>query len=182
MPESELKFEELTSEQRVARLWAIHEIRQLAYAYAFGFDSRDLDLLRSLWADTPEPAPAPIIDGFGVKSPEFEQWFELGPSILFVGNHRILFDDGENAHGSVYSLVQVEIDGQFVDQSILYQDRYTLQDGRWLFVDRDHQLWFGEARPNNPLDQEPANWPQSNVGLGTLPLSLDTYRRSKGIE
>lgn len=180
MPELEERFEDLTPDQRIARLWATGEIQQLAYAYAFGFDSRDLELLRSLWADTEEPAPAPILDGHVVKGPDFEQWLQMGPSCLHVTNHRIVFDDEENAHGFVYTIVQVETDGVFVDQSILYQDRYTVQDGRWLFVTRDHQMWFGQVRERNPYEQEPANWPESTFGSGTLPYSLESHKRFTG--
>ncbi len=179
MPEFEARFGDLTPDQRVARLWAVNEIRQLAYAYAYGFDTRDVELVRSLWADTEEPAPPNVMDGHYAKGAEFERWFDMGPSILFVGNHRIVFDDDENAHGSVYCLVQVETEGMFIDQTIMYQDRYTLQDGRWLFVRRDHQLWFGEERESNPFEQEPANWPERTIGRGTLPFSLETYQRFK---
>ncbi|MGH2939162.1 MAG: nuclear transport factor 2 family protein [Solirubrobacterales bacterium] len=180
MPELEARFEDLSPDQRVARLWATKEIQQLAYSYAYGFDMRDIDLLRSLWAKTDEPAPAPILDGHVVNMPDFEQWLEMGPSVLFVGNHRIVFDDDENAHGAVYTIVQVETGGKFVDQSIFYQDRYTLQDGRWLFVDRDHQMWFGQVREQNPYEQSPANWPESTVGSGTVPYSLESYQRFTG--
>jgi hypothetical protein len=169
----------MTLERRVDRLWAVHEIRQLAYSYAYGLDSRDLELMRSLWADTDTPVQLPDMDGHYVRSSEFDRWFDLGPTILFVGNHRIIFEDDDHASGTVYCIVQMELDGAFVDQTILYQDRYVRQYGRWLFGSRRHLLWFGAVRDGNPFDQPPANWPEGVYGRGTLPEDFESYRRYK---
>lgn len=171
-----------TTTQQLARLWAVHEIRQLVYRYAYTFDSRDYDEYRALWAETDEPAQMPVLDGHFFRSPEFvEAASALGPTILFVGNHLIDFEDDDHASGKVYCLCQQEEDGVFIDQSILYRDRYVRQDGRWLFESREHLLFFGQARDSNPYDQAPANWPESTVGRGTLPDDFATYRRAKGL-
>lgn len=175
-------MQHMTIEQRVDRLWAVHEIRQLAYSYAYAIDSRDVELMRTLWADTDVPTELPEMDGHYVKGPEFVRWFDLGPTILFVGNHRILFDDDDHGHGSVYCIVQMEQGGVFIDQTILYQDLYERQDGRWLFVSRRHLLWFGETRERNPFEQEPADWPIGTYGRGTLPEDFPSYRRYKGLD
>jgi SnoaL-like domain len=164
-------------DNRLDRLWALHEIQQLAYRYAFAFDSRDLEALAALWAETDSPAEAPEIDIHTVRE-DFDQWlYGLGPTVLAVCNHIIEFDDDANARGSVYCLGQIDMGERFIDQSILYQDRYVRRDGRWLFLVRRHMLWFGQPRPEHPLEQEPANWPASPVGRGTLPDELASYRR-----
>jgi hypothetical protein len=41
----------MTSDDRIDQLRAIHEIRQLAYRYAYAADTRDWDLMYSLWVD-----------------------------------------------------------------------------------------------------------------------------------
>jgi hypothetical protein len=169
-------------EQRVDRLWGVHEIRQLAYDYAYALDARDVELLRSLWAETPEPTELPAMDGHYVRGPEFDRWLQMGASILFVGNHRIDFEDDDHASGTVYCFVQLEADGTFIDQSILYQDRYLRQGGHWLFESRTHLLWFGEKRERNPFQQAPANWPEKTFGRGTLPEAFATYRQYHGLE
>jgi SnoaL-like domain len=162
---------------RLERLWAINEIQQLAYRYAFAFDSRDVDELASLWAETERSASPPEIDIHTVRD-EFDQWlYGLGPTVLAVCNHIIEIDDADNAHGSVYCLAQIDMGERFIDQSILYQDRYVRRNGRWLFEVRRHMLWFGQPRAEHPLRQEPANWPASPVGRGTLPGELASYRR-----
>ncbi len=172
---SESVSPEETAAKRIERLWAIHEIRQLAYKYAFAFDSRNAEELLALWDETAEPATFPEIDIHTIRN-DFDRWFDIGPSVLFVGNHLIEFDNDEQAHGSVYCLGQIDFRDQFVDHSILYQDRYVCRDGRWLFVTRRHELWFGQARDRHPLHQQPANWPENVVGRGTLPESLRSYR------
>ena len=166
-----------TIEEQVARLTAVHEIRQLVYRYAYAFDARDFDEYRKLWAETDEPTQLPVLDGHFCRSPAFlDAAAELGPTFLFVGNHLIDFDDEEHARGRVYCMCQQDIDGTFIDQSILYRDRYVRQDGRWLFESREHLLFFGQPRDRNPYDQAPANWPASPIGRGTLPDDFETYR------
>lgn len=172
----------LSAEDQVARLWAAHEIRQLVFRYAFTFDSRDFDEFRTLWAKTDQPTQLPVLDGHFCCSPAFlEAAAELGPTILFVGNHTIDFEDDDHATGSVYCMCQQDIGGTFSDQSILYRDRYVRQNGTWLFESREHLLFFGQERDRNPYDQAPANWPGSAVGRGSLPDDFETYQRARGI-
>ncbi|MGE4425585.1 MAG: nuclear transport factor 2 family protein [Solirubrobacteraceae bacterium] len=161
---------------RVEQLWAIHEIQQLAYRYAMAFDSRDLAGLHDLWDRTAPALPYPDITYTTVRE-DFDQWlYGLGVSVLTVGNHIIELDDADNAHGTVYCQVQIELGDAFVDQSILYQDRYVRRDGRWLFHVRRHLLWYGAPRASNPLDLPDAEWPASPVGRGTLPGDLESYQ------
>ena len=166
-------------DDRLDRLWAAHEIRQLAYRYAFAFDSRDVEALRSLWAETDTPAEPPEIDIHTIRN-EFDQWlYGLGPTVLAVCNHLIEFDqqDGDRARGTVYTLACIDMGERYVEQAVLYQDRYVRRDGRWLFEARRHMLWFGEVQGTNPFRQEAANWPASPIGRGTLPDELPSYQR-----
>ena len=137
-----------SDDRRLDRLWSAHEIEQLAYRYAFAFDSRDVEALGKLWAETETPASPPLIDIHSVRN-DFDQWlYGLGPTVLAVCNHIIEFDDADadSAEGSVYCLAQIDMGDRFIDQSILYQDRYVRRDGRWLFLVRRHMLWFGQPR------------------------------------
>jgi len=159
----------------VRRLWSIHEIEQLAYKYAYAVDFRDVDMYRSLWAETDTPAGYPDMDVHTVET-MIEQWPDRGPSILFVCNHLIELDDETHAHGSVYCIVQVGWGDRFIDQSIMYQDRYVSEDGTWRFLSRRHLLWFGTDRELNPFRQQAAHWPKSPAGRGTLPEDVESYR------
>ena len=172
MPLSE---EDITRMRRAA---ARDEIRQLAYRYAWGLDSRDVDSVAELYAPEADSG-----DGSGT-----ERWRArfrrsmgaVGVTILFVGNHLIDFDGDDDAHGLVYCRGYIEPrdgphPGRFVEQAILYRDRYRRVGGSWKFVSRSHELWFGIETAERPLHQRPAEWPLHHDGLGTVPYSEPTW-------
>jgi hypothetical protein len=65
----------------------------------------------------------------------------------------------------------------WISQAIQYADTYRRADGRWLFVQRDHQLFYGVELGRRPLDQPPAHWPRSATGTGTLPAAWPSWAR-----
>ena len=158
----------VSAEQRLERLWAVHEIRQLAYRYAHAFAVRDRELMLSLWAETDAPVALPAIDGHRLRA-DVDAWFAaFGAVLLHVTNHVIEFDSDETATGEVHCLGQIELGHQFVDQTILYRDRYRRTADGWRFASRAHLLWFGQERERHPLRQPPAHWPRRQVGRGLL--------------
>lgn len=164
------------TEPTLERLWAMHEIQQLAYRYAYAFDSRDVAALGALWLETESPLRYPDIDIHTVRG-SFDQWLEgLGPTVLSVTNHLIDLRGDDDATGVVYCRAQIDMGESYVEQAVLYHDVYARDEGAWLFRSRRHMLWFGEERPDNPFRLPPANWPASPVGSGTLPDELPSYR------
>lgn len=149
---------------RTDQLWAIHEIRQLAYKYAYACDTRDFDLMLSLWVPTDIPAVLPDIDIHRMRDLN-ARLADVGASTFFIGNHLIELDGEDRAHGSVYCMVYVD-QGNFLEQAIIYQDHYERHQGKWLFLKRAHLLWWGQERTPNPMQQPPANWPMSQIGAG----------------
>jgi len=151
-------------ERTVAR----DEIRQLVYRYAFAIDTRDIDLLVSLFV----PDVRVGRDRSGREALR-ESWREslsaIGVSILFVGNHLVDFSDAGHAAGSVYCRGQIQDGERWIEQAIHYRDTYERRDGEWLFVRRVHRLWYGVEAAERPLAQRPANWPEHHDGRGTLP-------------
>lgn len=150
------------------RLWAVHQIQQLAYGYAHAFALRDRELMLSLWDETEAPVALPALDIHRLRRDLDRWWKALGTVLLHVTNHLIEFDDDQNARGSVHCLGQIDLGHQFVDQTILYRDRYNRRDGRWLFATREHLLWFGQEREHHPLRQPPARWPRRQIGVGVM--------------
>ncbi len=150
------------------RLWAIHEIQQLAYRYAHAFAVRDRELMLSLWDETESPASLPSLDIHRLRSDLDRWWQRLGTVLLHVTNHVIEFDADDLAHGAVHCLGQIDLGQQFVDQTILYRDRYVSRKGRWVVSTREHLLWFGQERERHPFHQPPARWPRRQVGRGVL--------------
>ena len=68
----------------------------------------------------------------------------------------------------MYCKGEIEVDGALVHQAILYDDTYERRDGRWLFVRRVHELWYGAPVGQDPLGLPPAEWPKRAVGMGTV--------------
>lgn len=149
------------------------EIRQLAYRYAWTLDSRDMEAAAELFV--PE-----IRDK--VAAQFHESMSEVGVTVLFVGNHIVDFDSEDEAHGLVYCRGYIEIrdgaahPGRFVEQAILYRDRYRRCDGAWKFVKRSHELWYGIETAERPLHQGDAEWPRHPDGVGTVPYSEPTWQ------
>lgn len=159
----------------IERVIARDEIRQLAYRYAFALDTRDIDLLVSLFV------PDVRVGSGGTGHAALRAfWVEslraIGVSILFVGNHLIDFDDPGHARGTVYCRGQIQDGETWIEQAILYRDTYERREGRWLFVRRIHELWYGVEAAERPLAQDPANWPARHVGRGTVPDNIATWQ------
>lgn len=164
--------DEMTAMDRVV---ARDEIRQLAYRYADALDRRDLDQLVSLYQ------PGARFGAHGEGPVACRAFFEdslgeIGMAVLLVANHIIDFDDADNATGAVWCHGFINDGGAagggegFIQQLIKYDDRYVRVDGEWRFARRRHFLWLGWRHgESDPLDQAPANWPERQIGVGSMP-------------
>ena len=158
----------------VERLVAHDEIRMLASRYAVAVDSRDLDALVALFVD--DVRVGRDATGRDALRESFRRSLSaVGVTILHVGTHVVDVTGPDDATGLVYCLGQVADNDRWIHQSILYRDVYARRAGRWLFVRRVHELWYGQASPSNPLDQPPADWPAHPDGRGTVPGSFPTW-------
>ena len=157
------------------RLLAYEEIRQLASRYALSVDSRDLDALVHLFVEDVQVGR----ERFGrdaLRSDFDRQLREIGISILFVGNHVIDLLDDDHAKGVVYCKGEIEVNGRFIQQAIVYRDTYERRDESWYFTRRQHLLFYGAEPGDNPLTLPPANWPENHTGRGTLPEDWETWK------
>lgn len=159
------------------RLLVAHDrIRMLASRYAVAVDGRDLDTLVGLFVDDVRVGREGV--GRDALRADFEVSLRaVGVTILQVGTHVIDLVDDDHATGVVYCSGQVEQDGRWIHQSIVYRDTYERRGHDWYFVRRVHELFHGVAAPTNPLDQEPADWPANATGRGTAPASFPTWDR-----
>lgn len=163
----------------LARLLAYQEIRQLASHYAVQMDARNLDRLVELFV--PDVRVGPERSGRAALRDDFErQLREIGVSFLHVGTHAIDLAGEDDATGVVYCKAEIQDGERWIHQAIQYHDRYARVEGRWLFVRRRHLLVYGLEQPRNPLEQEPADWPARHDGRGSVPFSLETWRRFWG--
>jgi uncharacterized protein (TIGR02246 family) len=165
----------------VEELLAYEEIRQLAARYALAVDSRDLDRLVGLFVDDVQVGRETF--GRDALKASFDQSLRgIGRSILNVGTHVIDLLDDDQATGHVYCKGEIQDGDRWIHQAILYRDRYERRAGRWCFVRRRHELWYGAEVGTNPLTLAPANWPEHHDGLGTVPETWETWRRFWGGE
>ncbi|MEZ5245621.1 MAG: nuclear transport factor 2 family protein [Acidimicrobiales bacterium] len=161
----------------IEQVVATEEIRRLAYRYADAVDRRDLDQLASLYRPDAR---------FGVhgEGPDACRAFfrgslaEVGMAVLLVANHLVEFDDADNATGTVWAHGFIDDHGEgFIQQLIKYDDRYARIDGEWRFTRRRHFLWLGWCHDEAaPLAQPPANWPASQVGVGSIPYDDPSWQ------
>ncbi|MDI2132666.1 nuclear transport factor 2 family protein [Yinghuangia seranimata] len=159
----------------VRKLLAYEEIRQLAARYALAVDSRDLDALCELFVE--DVRVTRETSGRAALRASFaEQLRPLGVTILNVGTHVIDLLDDDHATGHVYCKGEIQEGPRWIHQAILYRDVYERRDGRWLFVRRRHDLWYGANVGANPAGLPPANWPERSYGSGTVPALWKTWQ------
>jgi ketosteroid isomerase-like protein len=174
MSDAPLSAPPASDAELLARLWAHEQIRQLAAHYAVAVDARDIDALVGLFVDDVQVGRAAV--GRDALADSFRASLgAIGPSMLHVTGHAIDLLDADHARGSVYCLGDVEEDGTMIRQAILYRDTYERRGERWYFVRRIHELFYGVRLDQNPLDQEPAEWPRRSWGRGTVPESWPTW-------
>ena len=160
----------------LARLAAYEEIRQLASQYAVAMDSRDLDTLIELFVDDVRVGRG--VQGRAALRESFDGMLRaIGVSILNIGTHAITLIDEDHATGVVYCKGEIQDGDRWIHQAIAYTDAYERRDGRWLFVRRIHELFYGAEAPVNPMALPPADWPAHHDGRGTLPERWESWQR-----
>lgn len=155
----------------IERLLALEEIRSLPLRYAVAIERRDVEAMVSLFASTARFGSW----GAGQAGCRALMSATMGDTVLavvLVANHLVELEDDDVAHGEVWARCYAQDQGgPFVEQLIRYDDTYVREAGRWLFQHRKHRLWFGASALASPLEQDAANWPSSQVGVGDIPLA-----------
>jgi SnoaL-like domain len=106
-----------------------HDIRQLAYRYAFAHDSHDLEEMARIFVAADTPLSFPDFNLANLRETMPAYWQVAGPTMLFVANHLVEIADGDHATGSVYCLAKLDIAGSWIERAVLYQDVYERRDG-----------------------------------------------------
>lgn len=156
------------------RLVAHEDIRQLVSRYAVATDSRDLDALVPLFVDDVDVGRRGT--GRAALRASFDELLRgIGRSFLFVGTHQIDLVDADHGTGAVYCKAEIEMNGAWIHQAVLYLDTDERRDDTWLFVRRRQELFYGAEVGTNPLTLGPAEWPRRHVGTGTRPEAWETW-------
>jgi hypothetical protein len=146
---------------------------RMALPRAIATDSRELDALVELFDDVQ-------VGRDRSRRVALREAFDallrgIGISILNVGTHVIDVVDADHATGAVYCKGEIQDGDRWIHQAILYGDTYERRDGRWYFVRRRHDLWYGAEVRANPLGLPPAAWPAHHDGMGTVPAAFPTW-------
>jgi len=157
-------------------LLAREAIRELPLRYAKAIETRDVDAMVALFASEAR------FGAYGTgpdacRALMNELMADSLFAVILVTNHVIELDDADHAHGEVWALCYAQSDAGFNEQLLRYEDRYQREAGDWRFLHRKHRLWYGQVRDVSPFDQNPAEWPKSQVGVGDIPLADDRFRQ-----
>ena len=137
----ETDWKPATIEERLERIEALDEIRQLAHRYALAVDTRDLSGVAALFVSD-------VRVGREERGREaLAQWYgrsleRFGVSIHFVGNHVIDVLSADTASGVVTCRDELEVNGEWQVGVIQYWDEYRREEGQWLFQRRKLHRWY----------------------------------------
>ncbi len=165
----------MTLAERIDRLDAYRQIRELAARYGRDLDARDMDGLLGLYV--PEVRDK-------LREALVLPLRRVHMTILHVGTHVIDFQDADNATGSVYCHGEIQnTEENWISQAIHYGDRYARRDGRWYFARaRRHELFYGTDHGIAPNGLPLADWPTHDTGTGTVPMRWESWQEFWGSE
>ena len=171
---------EQSLEQRIKRLEALDEIRQLPAKYALALDMRDMDAMVSLF-----PADVRVgkdASGRAALRTYMDQTLRApftGTS-HHIGGHIIEFDDDTHAHGIVYSKNEHETpvdngNDEWVIMQMMYVDNYEYIDERWYFARRLPLYWYATDLNKPPIGDHKMRWPDTEPVDGNFHKLFPSY-------
>jgi len=155
-------------EERIDRLEALDQIRQLASRYALAVDTRDMGALSDLFVDDVRVGR----DEQGRDA--IRKWYgrsleRYGTTVHFVGNHIIDFVSADEATGVVTCHDELEMRNEWHLGKIQYWDTYVRRDGRWYFKRRKLQRWYLADALTRPGHAAGVNVDPASLKVGQLP-------------
>ena len=155
-------------------LVAREEIRRLPLRYAKAVEQRDVEAMVELFV--PDARFGPFGEGpDALRAMMTDFLADSIVAVILVANHLVELDDADHAHGEVWARCFAQDATAYTEQLLRYDDRYERRDGVWRFVHRRHRLWFGR-RTDSPFDQDAADWPAAQHGVGDVPLADERFR------
>jgi hypothetical protein len=127
--------------QRIARLEAFEQIRELTARHAQALDFRDLDALVALYV---EDVQAP--DGRAGRA-ALGEWFDhalraYSVSFHLIGNHLIDVLGDDRARGTLYCRAEYQVADRWIVMPMQYEDHYEQHDGSWLLRQRTARAFY----------------------------------------
>jgi uncharacterized protein (TIGR02246 family) len=145
--------------ERLRRLEALEEIRQLVSKYALALDMRDMDAMANLFVPD-------VKVGQGRSGRQaLRDWLDDTMRKQFdgtshhVGTTIVELVDPDNAVGVVYSKNEHETGAEWVIMQMMYYDTYARVDGRWYFRRRQPLYWYATDLNKPPVGSRKMRWP-----------------------
>jgi ketosteroid isomerase-like protein len=170
---------------RVARLEAIEEIRELVARYGMAVDDRDVDGLADMFTSD---AKFGLADGMVANQGRqavidfyTERMAAFGATYHYPHSHVIEFDADDPGHatGMVNAHAELGLDGRTLVTALRYFDEYRVEDGRWRFVERAvamiYYMDMADLADGGLCDSDRKRY-FGTVGPSELPESLDTWK------
>jgi hypothetical protein len=154
--------------QRIERLEAIEEIKQLAGKYSLSLDMRDLDAHVNLFL------PDVKVGKDKTGRAHLKAWvddtlrYQFTGTSHHLGQHIIEFTSSTEAVGVVYSKNEHETGNEWVIMQMLYWDDYVKHDGRWYFKRRLPCYWYATDLNKPPIGDMKMRWPGREPYRGTF--------------
>lgn len=170
------KWQPASLEERLERMEALDQIRQLPARYALAVDTRNLDDLAALFVEDvrvgrDEQGREAIKAWYGRSLERF------GTSIHFVGNHVIDFVSAGEATGVVTCHDELERDGQWQVGKIQYWDTYVRREGAWYFKRRKLHRWYLVDALERPSHGGGVNTDPGSLKVAQLPDAWPSWDR-----
>lgn len=172
--------------ERVARLEAIEEIRDLIARYGMAVDDRDVNGLADMFTSD---AKFGLADGMVANQGRqavidfyTERMAAFGATYHYPHSHVIEFDPDrpDHATGLVNAHAELALDGRTLVTALRYFDEYRVEDGRWCFVERKvamiYYMDMAELVDGGLTEPDRKRY-FGTVGPSELPESLDTWKK-----
>jgi hypothetical protein len=168
-----------TVEQRLARLEAAEQIRQLASRYGLAVDSRDMDAIVALFVNDGRPVfyrgDVGTPGGRALKKSYIAAQSRYTASQHYMCNHIIDFDDDTHAHGVVYAIIRQEREGKYFVIEVAYWDKYEKVGKKWLFAERRPRTWNPADWHVEEISPVPTNRASALPSVGALPEAFPSW-------
>jgi uncharacterized protein (TIGR02246 family) len=174
-------------EARIRRLEDRAEIQNLHARYANAVDDRDLDVVADCFCEDGVFGRWGTDDRAEGREAVVQFYRDrlggTGPSFHYPHVAEIVFDDDDNAHGTLTAHAEMSVDGRLMIAGLRYMDRYRRDpDGRWRFAERYSRFYY--FMPHDELDtnygaRDRITWP-APARPADLPDGLDTWKAFVG--
>ena len=172
--------------ERIARLEALEEIRELVARYGMAVDDRDVEGLADMFTSD---AKFGLADGMVANQGRqavidfyTERMAAFGATYHYPHSHVVEFDPDRAGHatGMVNAHAELALEGRTLVTALRYFDEYRVEDGGWRFVERKVAMIYYmdmAALVDGGLCDRDRKRYFGTVGPSELPESLDTWKR-----